>query len=288
MKLRTIALMTVLVGSVAACSYVPAGNVGVKVNLLGGEKGVDTEELGVGRYWIGFNEELYLFPTFMQNYEWTADSRPGSETDESLSFQTADGNTATADIGISYSIDPTRVTEIFEKYRRGVDEITDTFLRNMVRDSLVRMASTKSIEYVYGAGKAELIAAVQADVTAQVAPIGINIDKIYWLGKIVLPGTIEESINSKNAATQKAQQRLNEVQQSKAEADKKIEEARGDAESLLKVAEAQAKANRLLADSLTPEFVQYQAITKWNGELPKMTGSAAVPFIDVTNQAGLQ
>ena len=288
MKIRTIALMTVLVGSVAACSYVPAGNVGVKVNLLGGEKGVDTEELGVGRYWIGMNEELYLFPTFMQNYEWTADSRPGSATDESLSFQTADGNTATADIGISYSIDPTRVTEIFEKYRRGVDEITDTFLRNMVRDALVRLASTKSIEYVYGAGKAELIAAVEADVAAQVAPIGINIDKIYWLGKIVLPLTIEEAIDSKNAATQKAQQRLNEVQQSKAEADKKIEEARGDAESLLKVAEAQAKANRLLADSLTAEFVQYQAITKWNGELPRMTGSAAVPFIDVTGQANIQ
>jgi regulator of protease activity HflC (stomatin/prohibitin superfamily) len=288
MKIRTIALMTALVGSVAACSYVPAGNVGVKVNLLGGDKGVDTEELGVGRYWIGMNEELYLFPTFMQNYEWTADSRLGSETDESLSFQTADGNTATADIGISYSIDPTRVTEIFEKYRRGVDEITDTFLRNMVRDALVRLSSTKSIEYVYGAGKAELIAAVEADVTAQVAPIGINIDKIYWLGKIVLPTTIEEAIDSKNAATQKAQQRLNEVQQSKAEADKKIEEARGDAESLLKVAEAQAKANRLLADSLTTEFVQYQAITKWNGELPKMTGSAAVPFIDVTGQANIQ
>lgn len=288
MKIRAIALMGVLLGGLAACSYVPAGNVGVKVNLLGGEKGVDTEELGVGRYWIGMNEELYLFPTFMQNYEWTADSRPGSENDESLSFQTADGNTATADIGISYSIDPTRVTEIFEKYRRGVDEITDTFLRNMVRDALVRLASTKSIEYVYGAGKAELIAAVEADVTAQVAPIGINIDKIYWLGKIVLPVTIEEAIDSKNAATQKAQQRLNEVQQSKAEADKKIEEARGDAESLLKVAEAQAKANRLLADSLTTEFVQYQAITKWNGELPRMTGSAAVPFIDVTGQAGLQ
>jgi regulator of protease activity HflC (stomatin/prohibitin superfamily) len=288
MKLRTVALMAVMVGSVAACSYVPAGNVGVKVNLLGGEKGVDTEELGVGRYWIGWNEELYLFPTFMQNYEWTADSRPGSETDESLSFQTADGNTATADIGISYSIDPERVTEIFEKYRRGVDEITDTFLRNMVRDSLVRLASNKSIEYVYGAGKAELIAAVEADVAAQVEPIGINIDKIYWLGKITLPPTIEEAIDSKNAATQKAQQRLNEVQQSKAEADKKIEEARGEAESLLKIAEAQAKANEVLAKSLTPEFVQYQAITRWDGKLPTMTGSSAIPFVDVTSQAGIK
>ena len=282
MKFRKGLLLTLMAASLAACSYVPAGNVGVKVNLLGGEKGVDTEELGVGRYWIGWNEELYLFPTFMQNYEWTADSRPGSETDESLSFQTADGNTATADIGISYSIDPTRVTEIFEKYRRGVDEITDTFLRNMVRDSLVRLASVKSIEYVYGAGKAELIAAVEADVAAQVAPIGINIDKIYWLGKITLPPTIEEAIDSKNAATQKAQQRLNEVQQSKAEADKKIEEARGEAESLLKIAEAQAKANEVLAKSLTPEFVQYQAITRWDGKLPTtMIPGQAAPFINV-------
>lgn len=288
MNIRTIALMTVLVGSVAACSYVPAGNVGVKVNLLGGEKGVDSEVLGVGRYWIGWNEELYVFPTFMQNYVWTKDATEGSPNDESISFQTADGMTANADIGISYSIDPEKVSIIFQTYRRGVEEITDTFLRNMVRDAMVKQASNKPIEYVYGVGKTELMAAVQKDVTDQVAPIGIKIDKIYLIGEIRLPTVVLDSINNKNAATQMAQQRQNEVAQAKAEADKKIEDARGEAESLLKVAEAQAKANRLLADSLTTEFVQYQAITKWNGELPKMTGSAAVPFIDVTGQAGIK
>jgi regulator of protease activity HflC (stomatin/prohibitin superfamily) len=288
MKLRNIALMAVLVGSVAACSYVPAGNVGVKVNLLGGDKGVDSEVLGVGRYWIGWNEELYVFPTFMQNYVWTKDETEGSPNDESISFQTADGMTANADIGISYSIDPEKVSVIFQTYRRGVEEITDTFLRNMVRDALVKQASNKPIEYVYGAGKAELIAAVQKDVSDQVSEIGIKIDKIYWIGEIRLPTVVLESINNKNAATQMAQQRQNEVAQAKAEADKKIEDARGTAESILRVAEAQAKANRLLADSLSSEFVQYQAITKWNGELPKMTGSSAIPFIDVTGQAGIQ
>ena len=288
MKLRNIALMAVLVGSVAACSYVPAGNVGVKVNLLGGDKGVDSEVLGVGRYWIGWNEELYVFPTFMQNYVWTKDPTEGSPNDESISFQTADGMTANADIGISYSIDPEKVALIFQTYRRGVEEITDTFLRNMVRDALVKQASNKPIEYVYGAGKAELIAAVQKDVSDQVAPIGIKIDKIYWIGEIRLPTVVLESINNKNAATQMAQQRQNEVAQAKAEADKKIEDARGTAESILRVAEAQAKANRLLADSLSAEFVQYQAITKWDGVLPKMTGSSAIPFIDVTGQAGIQ
>jgi regulator of protease activity HflC (stomatin/prohibitin superfamily) len=288
MNFRSIALMGVALGTLAACSYVPAGNVGVKVYLLGGDKGVDSEVLGVGRYWIGMNEELYIFPTFMQNYVWTQDATEGSPNDESISFQTADGMTANADIGISYSLDPEKISVIFQTYRRGVEEITDTFLRNMVRDALVKQASNKSIEYVYGAGKADLIAAVQKDVADQVSAIGINIDKIYWIGQIRLPAVVLDSINNKNAATQMAQQRQNEVAQAKAEADKKIEDARGTAESILRVAEAQAKANRLLADSLTSEFVQYQAITKWNGELPKMTGSTAIPFIDVTSQAGIQ
>ena len=288
MKLRNIALMTVALGGLAACSYVPAGNVGIKVNLLGGDKGVDSEVLGVGRYWIGWNEDLYIFPTFMQNYVWTAGVDEGSPNDESISFQTADGMTANADIGISYSIDPDKVSIIFQTYRRGVEEITDTFLRNMVRDALVKQSSNKPIEYVYGAGKSELLASVQKDVADQVSPLGINIGKIYWIGEIRLPPTVIDSINAKNAATQMAQQRQNEVAQAKAEADKKIEDARGEAESILRVAEAQAKANKLLAESLTTEFVQYQAITKWDGQLPKMTGSSAVPFIDVTGQANIQ
>lgn len=286
MKMRNIAVIALLAASVAACSKVPAGNVGVKVYLLGSNKGVDVEELGVGRYWIGINEELYLFPTFMQNYTWVRDENSG--VDESLSFQTVEGLTANADVGISYSIDPTKVTDIYQKYRRGVDEITDTFLRNMVRDALVKAAAAKPIEQVYGAGKAELIEKVQADVAAQVAPIGIKIDKIYWIGDIRLPPKVIESINAKIEATQRAQQRQNEVAQARAEADKKIEEARGQAESILRVAEAQAKANELLAESLTFEFVQYQAITKWDGVLPRMIGESAIPFVDVTKEAGVQ
>lgn len=282
MNFKRIVLGTALLLTVSACSYVPAGNVGVKVNLLGGEKGVDSEVVGVGRYWIGWNEELYLFPTFMQNYVWTAGVDEGSPNDESISFQTADGMTANADLGISYSIDPDKVAVIFQTYRRGVEEITDTFLRNMVRDALVKQASNKPIEYVYGAGKSELLAAVQKDVSDQVGPLGIKIGKIYWIGEIRLPQTVIDSINAKNAATQMAQQRLNEVQQSKAEADKKIEDARGVAESILKVAEAQAKANKVLAESITPEFIQYQALEKWDGKLPTtMVPGQATPFISV-------
>lgn len=281
MNLRNLAFLGVAALSLAACSTVPAGHVGVKVYLLGGSKGVDSEELPVGRYWIGMNEQLYVFPTYMQNYTWTKEPDSTGTEDESISFQTVEGMTANADVGISYSLDPTKINKIFQTYRRGVEEITDTFLRNMVRDALVKQASTKPIEYIYGAGKAELMQAVQADVQKQVEPIGIKIDKIYWIGEIRLPQTVIDSINAKNAATQMAQQRQNEVAQARAEAEKKVAEARGEAESVLLKAKAQAEANRELAASITPDLVHYRALEKWDGTLPRMTGSNAVPFVNV-------
>lgn len=224
-------LIVLVVAALSACSKVPAGNVGVKFYLLGGSKGVDTEELGPGRYWIGVNEELYLFPTFTQNYTWTRDPIDGDATDESISFQTDQGMSVQADVGISYSVDPTKVTALFQKYRKGIEEITDVYLRNMVRDALVVEASTRPIESVYGAGKADLLAAVEKRVRAQVDPIGIKVERLYWAGDFRLPQAVTQAIDAKIKATQFAQQRANEVAAAKAEADKMIASARGEAES---------------------------------------------------------
>ena len=80
---RTFCLFILAVFVFAAftgCSKVPAGNVGIKVFLLGGAKGVDSQELGPGRYWIGWNEDLFLFPTWTQSYVWTKDPAEGSPT----------------------------------------------------------------------------------------------------------------------------------------------------------------------------------------------------------------
>jgi regulator of protease activity HflC (stomatin/prohibitin superfamily) len=282
MMFKKIAAILLVGVALAACSKVPAGHVGVKVYLLGSSKGVDSEELPVGRYWIGINEELYLFPTFTQNYVWTKDSVPGSETDESITFQTKEGMSVNADVGISYRIDPTKVTGIFQKYRKGVDEITDLYLRNMVRDALVTESSTLPIDAVYGAGKTALMEAVSKRVSDQVSEAGIIIEKIYWIGNVRLPENVIDRINEANAATQKAIQRQNEVAEAEAEARKRVATAKGEATSILEVAKAQAEANRVLAESLTPELVRYKALEKWDGTLPKMTGSNAIPFVDVS------
>ena len=224
------------------CSNVPPGYTGIKVFLNGGDKGVDSQVLGVGRYWIGINEELYLFPTFTQNHVWTKASTEGSPNDDSFTFQTKQGLSVNTDVGISYHIESDKVTNIFQKYRKGTDEITNLVLRNSVRDAFNKAGSTKEIESVYGEGKAQLMNEVLKIVQDEMDPVGIRVESLYLVGEMRLPGSVVESINNKIQALQKTQQRENEVAQSRAEAQKVIEAARGEAESKLAIARAEAQA----------------------------------------------
>jgi regulator of protease activity HflC (stomatin/prohibitin superfamily) len=274
MKKISLAILTAtLAFGLTACDKVPAGYRGVKVNLYGSDKGVDEQSLGVGRYYIGWNSELYLFPTFLQNYSW--------KDEQAITMQTSEGLSIRTDAGITYSIQPDNVVKVFQKYRLGIEEITNTFLHNMVRDAMNEVASTMTVEQIYGAQKEQFIQKVNSIVKREAGQNGIDVDKIYLVGSFQLPESVVGSINSKIQASQNAMKVENEVATAKAEAQKTIVEAEAKGKQILINAESQAKANKILAESLTSEFVQYQAILKWNGELPRMTGSNAVPFVNV-------
>lgn len=270
MKTKTKIAMLCMLVAVSACGKVPAGHKGVKVKLYGTSKGVNAQEMGVGRYWLGFNTELYTFPTFTQNYEWVSPSRDYGD----ILFQTEEGMEVSADIGISYRIKEDKVVEVFQKYRKGVDEITNLYLKNMVRDAFVTASSSKPIESIYGEGKVALIKEVQASVVEQVVEIGIEIEKIYYVGNMYLPKSVTNALNAKIEATQRAQQRENEVAEATAEANKKIAEAKGVAESTLIEARAKSEANKLKAQSYTASLLKAMWIDKWDGTTPTMvTGS---------------
>ena len=278
-------LISFIVLFVTACSDVPSGYVGIKVNLLGSDKGVADQELGTGRYWIGVNEKLYIFPVFQQTQVWTKSADEGSVLDDSVTFQSEKGLSVNSDISVVYSVDPKKVSVLFQKFRKGIDEITHTFLRSAVRDALVRSAGTKSIESIYGAGKADLITEVERKVRAETADLGIIIEHIYFIGDMRLPPSITAAINANAVASQMTAQREQEVQQSRAEADKKVAEARGEADSTLLRANAEAAAIKIKGDALSknPEVLELSKIEKWDGQLPQIVG-AATPFINLSSK----
>ena len=278
-------LISFVVLFVTACSDVPSGYVGIKVDMLGSDKGVSDQELGTGRYWIGVNEKLYIFPVFQQTQVWTRALDEGSPTDDSVSFNSGEGLSVNSDISLVYSVDPKKVGVLFQKFRKGIDEITHSFLRSAVRDALVTSAATKSIESIYGPGKADLIKEVESKVRAETAELGIIIEHIYFIGEMRLPPSITASINAKAVASQMTAQREQEVQQSKAEADKKVAEAKGDADSTLLRANAEAAAIKIKGDALSknPEVLELSKIEKWDGRLPQIVGTAT-PFINLSSK----
>jgi len=249
--------------------------------LYGSSKGVQAQELGVGRYWIGYNQELYLFPTFTQTYTWTEAATEG-RAHESITFQSLEGLAINTDVGVTYHVVPDKVSLLFQKYRRTLEEITDTYIHNMIRDAFVEEASHLPIETIYGKGKSALVNAVQDRVQAQVKEIGIVIEKVYLVNTLRLPPAVESAINAKAAASQMAEQRQNELAQSQAEAQKEIAAAQGIAQSKLIVADAEAKAIKLKGDALkdNPALIQWSAVDKWDGKMPQVSGGAT-PFINL-------
>ena len=252
---------------------VPAGYVGVRVNLYA-DKGVDNEVVGTGRYFLGVNEQLYRFPTFNQliSYE------------EPFTFQTSDAMDVRARVGVEYNISPEKAATIFQTYRKGIEDITEINLRQYISDALIKHAAAMDINELTQGGKTALLDGVLKELRGKLDPVGIRVVKLSWVTDLIYPEQVKESINAKIEATQRALLRENEVAQSKAEAQKRIEEARGIAESTRLRAQAEADAIAIKARALrdNPDVIQLNAIEKWDGKLPQMmTADAPMPLINV-------
>lgn len=278
-KLLLLLSIVLTVLSMSSCSKVPAGTVGIKFHLLGGEKGVDYDVLSPGKYWIGVNEELYLFETRTQNKTWTNDVREDSQEKEGFEFQSCEGMKLTSNIGIEYHIKDVDVPPVFETYKRGLEEITNKVLRNAARNAFNMASSTRTAEQMYGKGKIEFLAEVSRLIKDKAKEKNITVTDVYLIGNVGVPPTVTNALNKKIEANQKAEQKENELAGAIADAKKVVAEADGKAQSIIKIATAEAKANKLINASLTTTLVQYEKIKRWNGVMPQVTGGT--PIIDL-------
>ncbi|MBS0255986.1 MAG: prohibitin family protein [Proteobacteria bacterium] len=249
---------------------VEPGHVGIRVNNIVG--GVSSDSLGVGWYFAPPGTHIYEYPVFTRTYTWTANPHEQSSLDESFNFQDKNGLSLKADVAVSYHVDPTRASILFQRYRTDMDAIIAGPLRNAIRNAVVDRASQLGVEQIYGDHKAELIATALRQVQAQFAPQGLAVEQLYWAGNIVVPQQVLEQINAKIANEQAALAAQANVATAKANSDARIAKAKGDAEAI----QVEAQAIRT-----NPEIVKLRAVEKWDGHLPQYTGAGPIPFLDL-------
>jgi len=277
MLLMIALIMVVMIG----CTRVPPGYVGIKVDLLGGDRG-EMQIFETGRYGKGLNTEWHKFPTFKQNYVWTQDANEGSKNDESFTFP-IEGMVVGLDVGIEYSLIKEQIPEIFTSYRKGVDDLTDITIRNEVRDAFYEFSGDYTMDSLISGGMTTLMASVFESTAEYFQPKGIIIHSLSLVNAPKYPESIVKAIEMKNGATQRAAQAENELREAVAEAEKKKAQAEGEASRMVTIAQAEAEVNKLRTKSLTKEILQLEWITKWDGHLPEVSAGESSGMLFTIN-----
>jgi regulator of protease activity HflC (stomatin/prohibitin superfamily) len=256
---------------------IEAGYVGVEVNLAGSQRGAS--EIPVRTGWVFYSPlttQVIEFPTYVQTVKWTHNVNEGNPLNEEMGFNSKEGMEIYADVSLSYAIEPNKVPDFYVKYRvNNLDRFTHGILRDIVRNSLNEVASTYTVEDVYGEKKAEFLGKVEQQIQDKVSNVGVNVQQFGFIGAPRVPAVIAQAITAKAQAIQEAERAKNELATTQAEAAKKIAEAEGDAKSQVTRARGEADANRIRQNSLTPQLLELRRlenqralIEKWNGQLP--------------------
>lgn len=273
--------IAVLITGCAGCTVVNPGYVGIKVNMVGSDRGV--QDIPVVTGWVFYNpftQRVYEYPTFVQTAQWTKDPHEGSPQNEEVSFNSKEGMLMQADISLSYQLDGAKVPSFYVKFRSDdLNHFTHGFLRNIARDAFNEVAGKYEVEVIYGPKKEEVVAKVRERINAEVADIGISLQQFGFIGAPRPPQNVIDAINSKIAATQNAMRAENELRQTQAEAQKFVAKAEGEARAAIARAEGEAKANLVLAQSITRPLLEWrqlqiteQAVAKWDGRRPTVEG----------------
>jgi regulator of protease activity HflC (stomatin/prohibitin superfamily) len=264
---------------VASVTRIGAGYVGIEVLLSGSQRG--PSEIPIKTGWVFYSplrSQIIEFPTYVQTVKWTHDLNEGRPLNEEMSYNSKEGMEIYSDVSLSYAIDPKMVPDFYLKYRvSDLATFTHGFLRDVVRNSLNEVASTYSIEEIYGEHKAEFLHKVEALIQTKLTPVGVGIQQFGFIGAPRVPDVISAAITGKAQAIQNAERAQNELAQTQAEAAKKIAEADGDAKSEVARAQGEAEANRIRQASITPQLLELRRlenqralIDRWNGQLPQV------------------
>lgn len=273
-----VGLVVLLVLLPTMVTYVNPGHVGIVIHRAGG--GVDQTPLGPGLHVRNpLTTGIEEYPTFMQTLVLTRGSNEGSQNNDEINVNSVEGQPLSLDVSMSFELDPSKVPALYQTFRTDISAIQHSYVKQAIRQALQEVVGNEEIAAIIGPKKSEATNRVQTLLEKRLSPYGIIV-KQFTINELRAPQSVIEAINTKNVMQQQALTAQNELQKNTFQAQGDSIKAAGRAKAILTEAEAQAKANELLARSITPTLVQYEMSKRWNGQMPQVTGGA-MPMIQM-------
>jgi regulator of protease activity HflC (stomatin/prohibitin superfamily) len=255
--LLAIAAIGTAMSFTSCAERIDAGHEGILVNLYGDEKGVGDVSMCTGMVWYNpITTAVYEYPTFVQTVDY-----------EPFTINAKDGSEFTVDPTISLKIIDGKSPDVFKKYRKELADVINSTLYNYVKNAFRIQLNNFTTDYIVS-NRDSIENAIERYLSADLKKENFQLEQLT--SGLKYPEIIVKSVNEKNKAIQDAQRAENEVKVAEAQAKK-----------LIVAAQAEAEANRLKQQALTPQILEKMWIEKWDGKLP-VYGQVPSLFKDIS------
>jgi prohibitin 2 len=259
-------------------TYIHPGHVGIVISRTGG--GVEPIPLGAGLHTRNpLTTGIEEYPIYMQTLVLAKATSEGSPNNEEINVNSVEGQPISLDVAMSFELLAGKVPDLYSTFRNNIDFIQHNYVKQTIRQALQEVVGAEPIADILGPKKAEVVQRTGLLLQKRLEPYGFEV-KQFTINEIRAPQTVIDAINAKNVMQQAALTSQNELQKKQFQATGDSIEAAGHAKAILAEAEAQARANRLLSESVTPNLVSYEMAKKWNGQMPQVSGGA-MPMIQL-------
>lgn len=254
---------------------IPEGYVGV---VYSPKDGVEDELLGRGWNFVAPWKKVKQFTIGQEQLVLTKDDREGSENDDSFNVKTSDNATIPVSFEMTYHFDEAHVIDTYKKYK-GMDgeAIVERRVLNVLKARVSEATTTHSLMDIYSGDIAKINQEIENHLNETfLDDYGIIVDSASIIDSH--PGdTLREAINARVKATQEKQQAEVEQQKVLVEAETAKIKAQNEADIKIMKAEAEAKANKVIAASITEELIKMEEMEarKKHGWV-EITGGATV------------
>ena len=252
---------------IAANSFtiVPAGNTGVVLTL--GKVSAST-----------LSEGFHLKAPFVQSVADMSNKIQVYQTPASAVSK--DLQTVSSTIAVNYRLVSDKSPDMYKNV--GVDY--QTVLITPVVQECMKSATAKYNAEQLITERAAVSDEVKTALDNKLNSYGIYIEK-FNIVNFDFSNEFNNAIEAKQVAEQNLIKTKTEQEQAiviaEANAKQKVISANAEAEAILAQAQAQADANKLLEESLSGKVIAYEQIQKWNGVMPRVTGSDSGLLINV-------
>lgn len=216
-------------------------------------------------------QEATIYSISQQQYTMSGIANDGAVVgDDGVRVRTIDGQEVILDVTLIYSIDPSNVNLVHERWQnRYENDLIRPILRGFVRDAVSRFRA----EAVYGESRTQIQDAIETDMRNRMEADGFLVTDLIIRNVTFSSAEFAQSIERVQIAERQAQEAAFRVQQEEQEAarvrvraegdrDAAITQAEGEAEAIRVRAIAQAEALRLVSEVLiaNPLLVQYEYV----------------------------